>query len=144
MAADAPDGATDGMPDGIPMEGAFPRLLGITQVERQPNYAKLTLTLDEMHLNRLGIAHGGILFSLMDTASGIAAGLGAEGSARGTVVTLSMTINYIRAVRSGRVVAESRVRGGRRTLTIESECRDAEGALLATALGTFQTLPAKA
>lgn len=129
--------------DGLPMVGAFPRLLGIRQEELGPNYARLVLTLEDMHLNRLGIAHGGILFSLMDTASGVATTLDGDGAARGTVVTLSMTINYIKAVRAGRVVAESRVRGGRRTLTVESECRDADGELLATALGTFQILSPK-
>lgn len=89
----------------------------------------------------MGIAHGGIMFTLMDTCAALAAGLGGENPERRTVATLSMTINYSQAVASGCVIAESRVRGRRRTMAVAFERRSAAGDLLATALGTFQAIP---
>jgi acyl-CoA thioesterase len=47
-------------------------LLGFTLVERRPGYARLEGEIRPEHRNAYGTAHGGVVFSLADTAMGVA------------------------------------------------------------------------
>lgn len=55
---------------------AFVRMLGIELVSAAPGQATATLRLRESHINFFGVAHGGVVFSLADTAFGAAANAG--------------------------------------------------------------------
>ncbi|MEC8552318.1 MAG: hotdog fold thioesterase, partial [Pseudomonadota bacterium] len=46
----------------------FSQLLGMEIVEAGPDFAIVGMTLGARHLNGFGIAHGGALFALADTA----------------------------------------------------------------------------
>ncbi|MEC8641641.1 MAG: hotdog fold thioesterase, partial [Pseudomonadota bacterium] len=46
----------------------FSQLLGMEIVETGPDFAIVGMTLGARHLNGFGIAHGGALFALADTA----------------------------------------------------------------------------
>ena len=48
------------------------RLLGFDLVERRPGYARLEGAVRPEHCNAYGNAHGGFVFSLADTAMGVA------------------------------------------------------------------------
>ena len=50
--------------------------LGITYVDSGKNYAVIEITLDDRHLNFMGRCHGGVFFSLADTAFGLASNMG--------------------------------------------------------------------
>ena len=86
------------------------------------------------HTNNLGIAHGGILCTLLDVALGTAARL-ASGC---PVVTLDMQTRFLSPGR-GTLEATGRVtKGGRSILFCEAEIRDAEGVPVASATGILK------
>lgn len=81
-------------------------------------------------LNTNGMAHGGFLFTLADTACGLAGGLTEKGWRR--LVTQSAAVYYIRACEPGthiRAVAE-RVHGGRSTGVVSCGIFDGQDRLL--------------
>jgi acyl-CoA thioesterase len=47
--------------------------LGVTCLDGGPGRAAVALTLRDEHLNFMGICHGGVIFTLADTAFGLAA-----------------------------------------------------------------------
>ena len=51
---------------------AFARLLGARCVDAGPGTATVRLTVGDQHVNFNGTCHGGVLFSLADTAFGLA------------------------------------------------------------------------
>jgi acyl-CoA thioesterase len=50
----------------------FVKLLGAECVQAGPGSAVVRMTVDEQHMNFNGTCHGGVLFSLADTAFGLA------------------------------------------------------------------------
>lgn len=96
----------------------------------------LELLLDGRHMSRANRAHGGVLFTLLDTAMGraVIAGL-PEGQGCATV---ELKINYFRPVQTGRLRAEGRlVEKTRRLAYAEGHIVNQDGKLLARANGTF-------
>lgn len=76
----------------------FPKMLGIEIKNVSLGYAEVALTVTEEMLNFHGMAHGGVVFTLADTAFGLAA------NTRGPAVALQVSINYIRAAQAGTVL----------------------------------------
>ena len=117
--------------------GAFAQLLGIEFQELNQGFCKAKLTVKEHLLNPLGIAHGGVTFSLADSACGGAA-LSALGAAR--MVTQDMQIRYHGPARQGILSAEARVvHHGQRTITVQCMITQEE-ILLASVTATFAIL----
>ncbi len=117
--------------------GAFAQLLGIRFLEISKGRCTATLTIKEHLLNPLGIAHGGVTFSLADSACGGSA-LSALGSAR--VVTQDMQIRYHGPARLGELIAQSEViHHGQRTMTVQCKVTQDE-LLLASVTATFAIL----
>ncbi|MDK2821588.1 MAG: acyl-CoA thioesterase [Clostridia bacterium] len=74
----------------------FPQSLGIELIDLSPGYVKLEMTLKENMTNIHGIGHGGAIFTLADTALGLAS------NARSTpAVTLTISINYLSPAKIG-------------------------------------------
>ena len=96
----------------------------------------LQLDLLQKHMSRANRVHGGVLFTLLDSALGRAI-LNALPDGRGCA-TVEIKINYFRPVQGGRVIA----RAWKRELTkslgyAEGEVLNEEGKVLARASGTF-------
>src|ERR1700758_3032171 len=70
---------------------------------------KMSMRVDERHLQVHGVVHGGILAALADTAGGLAAYMACPRGAR--VATIEMKINYLENVEGGTVTAEAEVGG---------------------------------
>lgn len=86
------------------------------------------------HANHRGIIHGGVMAALTDSV------LGVTGASVGAVVvTVSMTLDYIRNTTPGeRLSVKSRIRHcGRSTMVIDMSLFDEEGTLLVDALATM-------
>jgi len=86
----------------------------------------------EYHYNPLGVAHGGLAATLLDSAMGCAVHSVLPAEARYT--TIELKVNYIRALTTatGRVRAEGRViHAGGRVGVAEGRIIDAEGRLYA-------------
>lgn len=97
-----------------------------------------SLDIGPQHLNRLGLLHGGFVSMLLDNGCGVAV-RHSLGDIDATVVTVTLTVNFVSAARSGRVIATGRVTGGGRSLKFaEAELRHQSGRLLATATATFK------
>ncbi|MHB0857658.1 MAG: PaaI family thioesterase [Anaerolineae bacterium] len=81
----------------------YARHLGIVLLEARPGYARARLTLQPEHLNSVGTAHGGAIFSLADLA------FAAASNAYGVVaVGINVSISYLKAAREGILLAEAR------------------------------------
>jgi acyl-CoA thioesterase len=96
----------------------------------------IELTLDERHMSMAARAHGGVLFSMLDTAMGRSI-LSQLPTGQGCA-TLEASIHYFRPVQAGRIRAEGRtIRKTRRTAYAEGTLLDGEGHMLARSSGTF-------
>ena len=74
----------------------FLRLLGVECTAAGAGHATVRLTLEERHLNFNGACHGGVIFTLADTAFGLAA------NARGQIaVGIDAHITFQRAAQAG-------------------------------------------
>ena len=100
---------------------------------------ELELLIRPHHLNRNGIVHGGVLMSMLDSASGLAVAWEAGRDKPLPTVTVSLTCNFISAATSGRLIAMAKVDGGGgRIQSASATLTDQSGQLLATSLGSFR------
>ena len=75
---------------------AFSKWMGIEILESEPGYVKLSMKVRQEMCNGFGICHGGITFSLADSALAFAS------NSRGSVsVALENNINYTKKVEVG-------------------------------------------
>jgi acyl-CoA thioesterase len=113
--------------------------LGIEVLEVRPGYARVTMRIGDRHLNGHGIAHGGHLFLLADTAFACACNSG-----RPMTVAATAEIDFIAAAHGGDVlVAEAveRARYGRSGITDVTVRRTApDETLIAEFRGRSRTL----
>jgi len=116
-------------------------LLEIKAVSSGDGEAAFEMVVDERHLRTLGLMHGGVTSTLLDTALGFAAVTKAPNDY--IVVTVQLSINYIRpAWKSEKLLATGQVQhSGRKTAVACGEIRTADGMLVATGTGTFMFLP---
>ena len=76
--------------------------LGVELVARSDGRAVLRLVMDERHLRTRGIAHGGLLSTLLDTAMGIAVSTGTPDGC--FAVTAQLNVNFVRPGWNGEVL----------------------------------------
>ena len=126
----------DASQDTSPAVAEFTRDLGLESRELAKGRYEVTLDLQPRHLSRAERVHGGVLFSMLDTALGRAV-LSALPEGRGCA-TVEIKINYFRPVQGGRLRAEGRLCELTRSLGYsEGEVVNEEGKVLARASGTF-------
>ena len=117
----------------------FAQLLGIEIESIEPGHAVLTMEIKEELKRNGGIAHGGAIATLIDSAMAMAiVPLLAEGE---RTTTVDLTIHYLRPLSERSARASARVvRAGKRVITVSAELFDADGKLAATALSTYLRL----
>ena len=106
--------------------------LGITYIESGKDYAVIEIILDDRHLNFMGRCHGGVVFSLADTAFGLASNMGGNLS-----LAIDAHITFIKGASFGDVLrAHARhVAASRKTAVYQTDVyRDEE--VIATFTGT--------
>jgi uncharacterized protein (TIGR00369 family) len=112
-------------------------LMGFEVESFDEGRAVFAVTPAEYHYNPLGVAHGGLACTLLDSAMGCA--VQSMLPARTGYTTLELKVNLVRAltVRTGRVRCEGTViHLGNRTATAEARVTDARGRLYAHATCT--------
>ena len=131
--------------DGRRIEGetGAQKLIGwVTDVSHPDGRARLTLQVDERHTNRHSVLHGGIIAMLLDSASGYTGSRHADDATLPPMLSLSFTTQFLAPAHAGEVMAIGRVTGGgRSTLFVEGELRDADGRLIATSTGVYKRVP---
>ena len=118
----------------------FSKRLGIYVEELRPGYARAVKTVAEEDLNPVQVPHGGVYFSLADTACGSAVG------AYGTLaVTINCSLSFLKSAKVGdRLTAEAReLPGGRSVCVLEARVTGESGELLAVGTFTFRRLEKK-
>jgi acyl-CoA thioesterase len=127
--------------EGIPHP--FADLLGFEVEVTEPGRARATIELGPEHHNPNGVAHGAVLFALVDTSMG-----GATMSVLPTgrfCASIEVHLRFLRPAQGDRLVADTRVvRAGKRVVQLESQVfvgdPAAPDALVATATGSFAVL----
>ena len=114
----------------------FARLLGIEVDSVEPGHAVLSMRLRDDLMRNDGIAHGGAIATLIDSAMAIA--IMAQLAEGERTVTVDLTIHYLRPISEGTARASARVvRAGRRVITVSAELFDHNEKLSATAISTY-------
>jgi acyl-CoA thioesterase len=110
--------------------------VGLRRTLMEGGRAVFALELQGAHLNPNGIVHGGVVYTLADTAMGAALVSRLEPGER--CATLEIKINYLAPAVAGRLSCEARVLDRTRRIgVIEAQVRDAEARLIAVATGSF-------
>jgi uncharacterized protein (TIGR00369 family) len=120
------------------------RLMNMRLVEVEEGRAVFAVEPDERHYNGIGIAHGGLAATLLDSALGCA--INTVMPAGRVFTTLEMKINYVRPMRreTGEVRCEAEVlHAGSRVATAEGRIVDAAGKLYAHGTATCMLFRAK-
>src|SRR3984893_3025811 len=113
------------------------QLMTFKLVEVSEGRAVFTIQPDERHYNGLGIAHGGLAATLLDSATGCA--INTMMPAGRIFTTLEMKINYVRPMtrESGEVRCEANViHVGGRVASAEGRIVDCDGKLFAHGTAT--------
>jgi uncharacterized protein (TIGR00369 family) len=127
-----------------PVHNPFVALLGCELQRFEINEAEIVLSLREELSNAWGVAHGGVMMTLLDIAMAHAARTPATPGAEAHpgVVTLEMKTMFVRPGR-GRLFSIGRVLHRTASLAFcEGHVRDAGGELLAHGSGTFKYMQA--
>jgi uncharacterized protein (TIGR00369 family) len=112
-------------------------LLGYRLIEVEPGHAVFEIAPAEQHYNPIGVVHGGIAMTLLDSAMGCA--VQTRMPAGGGYTTLEAKTNLVRAVTAdtGALRAVGKVvHVGKRVATAEARLEDCEGKLYAHATST--------
>lgn len=112
----------------------FARKLGIVVESVGPGTARVVKTVQEDDLNPIGWAHGGVYFTMADSAAGSA--MVAKGFA---AVTLNASYNFFRGAAVGdTLTAEAtEVKTGKTICVFDVRVTDQRGTLLGTGTFTF-------
>jgi uncharacterized protein (TIGR00369 family) len=114
-------------------------LIGFTLTEVEPGRAVIAFEAGPRHANPMGTLHGGVLCDIADAAMGIAYAASLDEGE--TFTTLELKINFLKPVRTGRLVATGRlVKGGRTVGLLECDVVDDKDRLVARASSTCMTL----
>lgn len=110
----------------------FASHVGIRLLEVSEGYARAEVTIAEQHLNGLGTAHGGIIFTLADLV------FAAASNSHGVdAMAVNIHISYFKAVREGTLTAEAKELSlSRKLATYAVEVGDEAGNRVAAFLGT--------
>ena len=117
----------------VQRQGVFVEKIG-------PGYARVTKTVVPEDANPLGVPHGGVYFTMADTACG-----SAMASYGYKAVTMNANYNFFRSANvGGCLTAEAReVKHGRTVCVFEVRITEQDGTLLGTGTFTFYKLPEK-
>lgn len=106
------------------------------------DHAVVSLKIDTCHLQAYGIIHGGVLATLIDTATFWAVFLRLP--ERDGLVNVDLKLNYLKPVADGALTATGRcIRAGRSLSYAEAGVTDAAGQLVAHGTSTLMALPGK-
>ncbi|MGE0152354.1 MAG: PaaI family thioesterase [Reyranellaceae bacterium] len=116
--------------------------LGHRVVAWRPDFIELAVEMRPDLLNASGVAHGGVIMTLLDAACGLAATYQGPDKPRRLCRSLSFTTQFINPGRRGLLTARGQKRSdGRAAFVCEGEIVDEDGELLATGTGTFRYIP---
>jgi acyl-CoA thioesterase len=115
---------------------SFCEMIGLKIIEMEKGFCRTELAVTDSHLNPYGSLHGGVVYTMADT--GMGAALAACLEDEEICSTLEIKTSYLKSLRSGWLTCETRViHKGKNIAFLDSQVKDQEGRLVATASGTF-------
>jgi uncharacterized protein (TIGR00369 family) len=121
-------------------DAPYHALLGLQLQDWQDGYARVTCEIGQQHTNRSGIAHGGVILSMIDqTAAYSGLWCSVPGNVR-KAVTIDLDCRFTGQVQQGgQLVAEARIATrGRNIFFVRTEVKDAKGTLVAFGASTHR------
>ncbi|MEK8129192.1 PaaI family thioesterase [Paenibacillus filicis] len=123
-------------------EGTFWTFIGAELQALDPERVRVTLSVQPHHLNTIGLLHGGVSATLLDSAMGL---VGMAARPDDTVVTTNLHLHYLAPVKRGTVTVTAEiVHSSRKLITAQGHIYDEQGALCTFGTGTFRVLDRKA
>ncbi|MDH3357609.1 MAG: PaaI family thioesterase [Desulfobacteraceae bacterium] len=120
----------------------YPRHLRMELVSISVDQSVVKLKTEQCHLQPFGIVHGGVLATLIDTATFWSVFLRLPEDAG--LVNIDLKLNYLKSVSTGAMTAQGRcIRAGRSINYAEASVKDKEGNLIAHGTSTLMVLPGK-
>jgi uncharacterized protein (TIGR00369 family) len=120
----------------------FPNHLRMRLVSISLDQATVKLETGQCHLQPFGIVHGGVMATLIDTATFWSAFLRLPED--DGLVNIDLKLNYLKSIVSGVITAEGRcIRAGRSISYAEASVMDKEGSLIAHGTSTLMVLQGK-
>ena len=120
----------------------FPDHMSMRLLEVALDRSVLDLSTDRCHLQAFGIVHGGVLATLIDTATFWAVYMRIPEGAG--LVNIDLKLNYLRPVETGLLIAEGRaIRSGNSISYAETNVMNEKRELIAHGTSTLMTLPGK-
>lgn len=137
-----------------PNEAYIEKLIEMVNTSPFPSHLRMkldTISLDQAtvkletaqcHLQPFGIVHGGVMATLIDTATFWSVFLRLPEDAG--LVNIDLKLNYLKSIASGIMTAKGRcIRAGRSINYAEASVKDSEGNLIAHGTSTLMVLPGK-
>jgi acyl-CoA thioesterase len=141
MSTEGKDDLAKKVVDQMIRDDAFSRWLGISVLETREGYSRISMTLRDDMLNGFGVIHGGVAFSLADSAFAFACN-----SRNNLSVALDTSITFTKATMPGdTLTAEAReLHNGRSTglyhITVTNGSGEAVAHFKGTCFRTGKTL----
>jgi uncharacterized protein (TIGR00369 family) len=118
----------------------FPSHLPFTLEVIDFDYARVRVDIEPKHMQPYGIVHGGVIATLIDTATFWSAFAAIPEDAG--MVNVDLKLNYLKALKEGCLIAEGRcLRRGRTISYSETHIRSDQGDLIAHGTSSLMTLP---
>jgi uncharacterized protein (TIGR00369 family) len=120
----------------------FPTHIRMRIVLVERDRSTIELDVAKEHLQPFGIVHGGVVATLIDTAT-FWAGFSTVAEDAG-LVNVDLKLNYLATARRGRLIAEGRtIRSGKTLIYAEASVYGDDRALVAHGTSTLMVLPGK-
>lgn len=98
----------------------------------------MALDIEPRHLNLIGIVHGGVYATMIDSAMGLAAMMARP---QDNIVTSGLNLHYVAPTGSGRMIVTADIaHQSRKTITVQAQARTEAGELLALGTGSFRVI----
>ncbi|WHX51284.1 PaaI family thioesterase [Paenibacillus woosongensis] len=119
-------------------QNTFWDYLGCEIAEIHEGKVIVTLDIQPHHLNLIGIVHGGVYATLVDSAMGLTAMLARP---HDSIVTTNLSMNYVAKAEQGRIVVTAEiVHSSRKSISTQAYARLENGELCAFGSGTFRVI----
>lgn len=123
-------------------DSPYPKLIGLRIAALSIDRCRIELPLRHDHLQPFGIVHGGVIATLIDTATFWAAFMRLPEDSG--LVNVDLKLNYLKAVVDGELRADGEcLRAGRQISYTVASVYDARGELVAHGTSTMMALPGK-
>lgn len=119
-------------------ESTFWGFVGCEIEELSESKVVVSIDIKPHHLNLIGILHGGVHATLIDSAMGLIAMIARPND---NVVTSNLSLNYVAPTEKGKVLVTAElIHSSRKMITTHAFARTENGELCAFGTGTFRVI----